>query len=107
MSRDALFMGLGDVIFPGMLVISAISFLPDWGPEIWNPYGTFYMAQIVVAIGTLIGGLLGYVLLMTFVAQGNPQPGLPLLNGGAILLYFISVIIAVVPAQLFQSITFL
>ena len=106
-SRDALFMGLGDVIFPGMLVISAISFLPDWGPEIWNPYGTFYMAQIVVAIGTLIGGLLGYVLLMTFVAQGNPQPGLPLLNGGAILGYIISGIIAVGPAQLFQAITFL
>ena len=62
-SRDALFMGLGDVIFPGMLVISAISFLPDWGPEIWNPYGNFYMAQIVVAIGTLIGGLVGYFLL--------------------------------------------
>ena len=106
-SRDALFMGLGDVIFPGMLVISAISFLPDWGPEIWNPYGTFYMAQIVVAIGTLIGGLIGYVLLMTFVAQGNPQPGLPLLNGGAILGYIISGIYAVGPAQLFQAITFL
>ena len=106
-SRDALFMGLGDVIFPGMLVISAISFLPDWGPEIWNPYGTFYMAQIVVAIGTLIGGLVGYVLLMTFVAQGNPQPGLPLLNGGAILGYIISGIYAVGPAQLFQAITFL
>ena len=106
-SRDALFMGLGDVIFPGMLVISAISFLPDWGPEIWNPYGTFYMAQIVVAIGTLIGGILGYVLLMTFVAQGNPQPGLPLLNGGAILGYIISGIYAVGPAELFQAITFL
>jgi len=106
-TRDALFMGLGDVIFPGMLVISAISFLPDWGPEIWNPYGTFYMAQIVVAIGTLIGGLVGYVLLMTFVAQGNPQPGLPLLNGGAILGYIISGIYAVGPAQLFQAITFL
>ena len=106
-SRDALFMGLGDVIFPGMLVISAISFLPEWGPEIWNPYGDFYMAQIVVAIGTLIGGLIGYVLLMTFVAQGNPQPGLPLLNGGAILGYIISGIYAVGPAELFQAITFL
>ncbi|GIT75225.1 MAG: hypothetical protein Ct9H300mP30_2870 [Methanobacteriota archaeon] len=27
-------MGLGDVIFPGMLVISSVSFLPEWGPEI-------------------------------------------------------------------------
>ena len=106
-SRDALFMGLGDVIFPGMLVISAISFLPEWGPEIWNPYGDLHMAQIFVAIGTLIGGLVGYVLLMTFVAQGNPQPGLPLLNGGAILGYIISGIYAVGPAELFQAITFL
>ena len=57
------------------------------------------MAQIVVAIGTLIGGILGYVLLMTFVAQGNPQPGLPLLNGGAILGYIISGIYAVGPAE--------
>ena len=65
------------------------------------------MAQIVVAIGTLIGGILGYVLLMTFVAQGNPQPGLPLLNGGAILGYIISGIYAVGPAELFQAITFL
>ena len=113
-TRDALFMGLGDVIFPGMLVISALTFLPEWGGEVWNPFGnvwedstSFFLAQLVVAIGTLIGGLLGYVLLMTFVAQGNPQPGLPLLNGGAILGYIISGYYAVGPAELFQAITFL
>ncbi len=106
-SRDALFMGLGDVIFPGMLVISAITFLPDWGPEIWNPYGDIFLAQLLVAIGTLIGGLIGYVLLMAFVAQGNPQPGLPLLNGGAILGYIISAILTVGPEHVFQAITFL
>jgi|TARA_B100002052_G_scaffold130158_1_gene119392 presenilin-like A22 family membrane protease len=106
-SRDALFMGLGDVIFPGMLVISAITFLPDWGQEIWNPYGDIYLAQLLVAIGTLIGGLIGYVLLMAFVAQGNPQPGLPLLNGGAILGYIISAILTVGPEHVFQAITFL
>jgi presenilin-like A22 family membrane protease len=31
-SRDALFMGLGDVIFPGMLVISSVTWLPEIGP---------------------------------------------------------------------------
>ena len=112
--RDALFMGLGDVIFPGMLVISALTFLPEWGGAVWNPFGNvhsvhteFYLAQLFVAIGTLIGGLVGYLLLMTFVAQGNPQPGLPLLNGGAILGYVISGIYAVGPAELFQAISFL
>ncbi len=106
-SRDALFMGLGDVIFPGMLVISAVTYLPDWGGEIWNIFGVMYLAPLIVGIGTLVGGLFGYMALMTFVAQGNPQPGLPLLNGGAILGYTITGIIVVGPSQLFQSITFL
>ena len=105
--RDALFMGLGDVIFPGMLVISAVSFLPEWGPEVWSVFGNFHLAQLVVAVGTLIGGLAGYVVLMGFVAQGKPQPGLPLLNGGAILGYLISGIYAFGFSELFQSITFL
>jgi len=106
-SRDALFMGLGDVIFPGMLVISALSFLPEWGPEVWNAFGDIHLAQLVVGIGTLIGGLVGYVALMYFVAQGKPQPGLPLLNGGAILGYLVSGIYAYDIGPLFQAITFL
>ena len=69
-------MGLGDVIFPGMLVLSAVQWLDaDYG--------------LSVAISTLIGGLLGYTALMTYVARGKAQAGLPLLNGGAILGYFI------------------
>jgi presenilin-like A22 family membrane protease len=105
--RDALFMGLGDVIFPGMLVISALSFLPEWGPEVWNAFGHIHLAQLVVGVGTLIGGLVGYVALMYFVAQGKPQPGLPLLNGGAILGYLVSGIYAYDIGPLFQAITFL
>ena len=38
---------------------------------------------------TLFGGLLGYFTLMTYVARGKAQAGLPLLNGGAIFGYFI------------------
>ena len=113
-TRDALFMGLGDVIFPGMLVISALTFLPEWGGAVWNPFGNihgvnteFYLAQLVVGVGTLIGGLVGYVALMYFVAQGKPQPGLPLLNGGAILGYLVSGIYAYNIGPLFQAITFL
>ena len=86
-TADAMFMGLGDVIFPGILVISAMTWLPDevgfaglHGPT-------------AVAFGTLIGGLAGYIVLMTQVARGKPQAGLPLLNGGSILGYLITTII--------------
>ena len=35
----------------------------------------------------------GYIVLMTQVARGKPQAGLPLLNGGSILGYLITTII--------------
>lgn len=37
------------------------------------------------ALGAALGTLLGYLVLMGYVLRGNPQAGLPLLNGGAIL----------------------
>ena len=73
---EAMFMGLGDVIFPGMLVLSAMQWL--------DPSVAFE-----VAMATLVGGLMGYLALMTYVARGQAQAGLPLLNGGAILGYLI------------------
>ena len=73
---EAMFMGLGDIIFPGMLVLSAIQWLDA-------------SAAFEVAMATLVGSLLGYLALMTYVARGKAQAGLPLLNGGAILGYFI------------------
>jgi presenilin-like A22 family membrane protease len=73
---EAMFMGLGDIIFPGMLVLSAIQWLDD-------------SAALEVAMATLVGSLLGYLALMTYVARGKAQAGLPLLNGGAILGFFI------------------
>ena len=74
--KDAMFMGLGDVIFPGMLVLSAAQWLDSSG-------------AFAVAISTLVGGLVGYFALMTYVARGRAQAGLPLLNGGSILGYVI------------------
>ena len=73
---EAMFMGLGDIIFPGMLVLSAIQWL--------DPSAAFEVAMF-----TLVGSLLGYLALMTYVARGKAQAGLPLLNGGAILGYLI------------------
>ena len=75
-AKDAMFMGLGDVIFPGMLVLSAAQYLE--GSD-----------GFLVAMCTLFGGLVGYFALMTYVARGRAQAGLPLLNGGAILGYVI------------------
>jgi presenilin-like A22 family membrane protease len=106
--RDALFMGLGDIIFPGMLVISSVSFLPEWGPEISTIWGIpMYAGPLAVGLGTLFGGLCGYVALMTQVARGEAQAGLPLLNGGSILGYLVSGVIVIGPAALWQDISFL
>ncbi|NDB64166.1 MAG: hypothetical protein EB156_00680 [Euryarchaeota archaeon] len=104
--RDALFMGLGDVIFPGMLVISSLTYMPEVGGVVFNPFGEMYLGQLLVATGTLLGGLVGYFALMSFVAKGEAQPGLPLLNGGAILGYIVSGMILVGPAALWQNISF-
>lgn len=93
--RDALFMGLGDVIIPGALVVSAYKFLrfpvgspvvPGGTPELFGVAG-----NIVVAMITLVGGLVGYALLMRAVVKGNPQAGLPLLNGGTVAAFLVAV----------------
>jgi presenilin-like A22 family membrane protease len=82
--RAALFMGLGDVVIPGTLVVSAFVWLP--AAPTWLGFG----AGLWVALGTLIGSLLGYALLMRLVLRGNPQAGLPFLNGGAIAGYAVA-----------------
>ena len=109
-SRDALFMGLGDVIFPGMLVISSITFLPEIGPVVFDFWGDpskpIHLGPMMVGMGTLLGGLLGYAALMTQVARGKPQAGLPLLNGGSILGYLLSGALAIGLENLWQDITF-
>lgn len=80
--REAMFMGLGDIIIPGVLVVSALSFL---GPE--AVLGTY--SNLLVAMVTMLGILVGFLLLMRFVMKGNPQAGLPLLNAGAIIGYVV------------------
>lgn len=78
--REAMFMGLGDVIIPGVLITSAFYFLPD---DVIGGLG----GNLIVALGTLVGAVAGFALLMRYVLKGNPQAGLPLLNGGAIAGY--------------------
>lgn len=73
--RDAFFIGLGDIVMPGILVVAAYHTLSPGLP---------------VAVSTLAGTLIGFLVLMTFVIKGKPQAGLPLLCSGAILGYLIS-----------------
>jgi len=81
--REAMFMGLGDIIIPGVLIASAFNFLPD--DAVAGMSG-----NLLVAMGALLGSVIGFAVLMTFVLKGNPQAGLPLLNGGTIIGYAVA-----------------
>ncbi|MGM0510509.1 MAG: presenilin family intramembrane aspartyl protease PSH [Thermoplasmatota archaeon] len=81
--RDAMFIGLGDFIIPGILPVSASLYLPQIFVN-----GLF--APLVVAMGAIIGAICGLIVLMRYVLKGNPQAGLPLLNSGAIIGYIIT-----------------
>jgi presenilin-like A22 family membrane protease len=74
--RAAFIIGMGDMIMPSILVVSANVFLQGWrlGGMINLP-----------ALGAIIGSLAGLVVLLSFVMSGKPQAGLPPLNGGTIL----------------------
>lgn len=76
--RAAMFMGLGDVIIPGILVVSAFANLAAPATVLG------VTGNLVVALATLVGTLVGFAALMRFVLTGRPQAGLPLLNAGAI-----------------------
>jgi len=74
--RSAFIIGMGDMIMPSILVVSANVFLQGWrlGGIINLP-----------ALGAIIGSLAGLFVLLHFVMSGKPQAGLPPLNGGTIL----------------------
>ena len=84
--REAMFIGLGDLIIPGMMSVSAWFSFRDM-PGLSLPGFT---PSLTLAIGTVIGSLVGFSILMRYVLRGNPQAGLPLLNGGALAGFFIT-----------------
>ena len=63
---------------PGILVAASFRFIENGLP---------------IAISVMIGTLVGFAILMTFVIKGKPQAGLPLLGGGAIIGYILSSLI--------------
>ena len=92
-SNDAMLMGLGDVIFPGMLVLSTLQYISgDNG--------------LIMAMTTLVGSLIGYSILMYYVGKGQAQAGLPLLNGGAILGYIVGGLVTIGMAMFQFNISF-
>ncbi len=79
--RGALFMGLGDLVMPTILVVSALHFGgADWGT---GP-----------GVGAAVGTMVGFGLLMLTVLKGKPQAGLPLLNGGSIVGFLVGLLAA-------------
>ena len=71
--RKAFYMGLGDLVLPGCLVVSVYSFMGSMG--------------LPIMASTMIGTLVGFSILSIFVAKGKPQAGLPFLCSGAIIGY--------------------
>ncbi len=82
--REAMFMGLGDVVIPGALVVSAFIWLPT------HPHVLGIGANLWAALAAIAGSLAGYGVLMRRVSSGNPQAGLPFLNGGALVGYILA-----------------
>ncbi len=79
LEREALFIGLGDVVIPSVLVASVAFFSRD------VPFVVLGRLAVPVPSATaIVGTLAGLVVLLWMVLQGRAHAGLPLLNGGAI-----------------------
>jgi presenilin-like A22 family membrane protease len=74
--REAYFLGLGDVVFPGILAVATFHGLAVNG--------------LIMAVSVLAGTLVGFFALMSYVVKGKPQAGLPLLCSGAVLGYVVA-----------------
>jgi len=76
LERDALFIGLGDVVIPTVLVASAAHFAAESTPSV--------LSVPLPALTAMIGSLVGLGFLLRMVLKGSAHAGLPLLNGGTI-----------------------
>jgi len=72
--RGAFVIGMGDLIMPSILVVSANVFLSA------ARIGVFTLP----ALGAMAGSVAGLSFLLAYVKQGKPQAGLPPINGGAL-----------------------
>jgi presenilin-like A22 family membrane protease len=78
--RGAFIMGMGDLIMPSILVVSANVFIKTGEPAFIN----------IPALGAMAGSVAGLIVLLWFVNKGKPQAGLPPINAGAIAGFLIA-----------------
>ena len=83
--RGAFVRGMGDLIMPSILVVSSHVFV-DAPAVLWT--------LSAPTLGAMAGALAGLAVLLYFVNKGNPQAGLPSLNGGAILGFLVGAALA-------------
>lgn len=86
---DASFLGLGDAVIPGLLVVSADTFLPG---------SAVALGLNAPAVGALIGavvGIIGLQALLFLVRRAHA--GLPVLNGAVLAGYLLGAAVAGVP----------
>src|SRR2546421_426550 len=86
--REAMFVGLGDLIIPGILAVSAFTFSSAVGRSFLG-----VLPNGIIAFGTVLRSLARFMVLIRYVLKGNPQAGLPLLNGGALLGFIIATLL--------------
>jgi presenilin-like A22 family membrane protease len=79
--RGAFVMGMGDLIMPSILVVSANAFID--APRILG-------FITIPSAGAILGSIAGLGILLHFVIKGKPQAGLPTLNGGAIIGFLVA-----------------
>ena len=77
--RSAYMIGMGDMIMPGILVVSAQVYAEELS----------VLGITLPALGALLGSAAGLILLSIPMKSGKPQPGLPLINGCAIVGFII------------------
>jgi presenilin-like A22 family membrane protease len=86
-ARGAYFLGLGDAIIPTVLVISA-----NWSLDL-PQVELFGIGANLPALGAMLGTYLGFAVL-SMTSRDKPQAGLPFLNGGAILGFFLAALVS-------------
>ena len=93
-SPDALMIGLGDAVIPGMLAISA---------AIHGPIEPTMIAGIPVAgphIGVMVGTVIALIGLFVIPSRERAHPGLPFLSTGAIAGYLVgSLLVGIGPIE--------
>ncbi|MFP4591112.1 MAG: presenilin family intramembrane aspartyl protease PSH [Halobacteriales archaeon] len=86
--RNAIFLGLGDLVIPSILVVSAA--FHGIGGGVVTVAGLDLGWAVLGAVG---GSILGLAGLLALVERGGPQAGLPLLNGGVLLGYLLGALL--------------